>query len=36
MAYASTNMALFSSKKWKKFGTVALLFVCDKYYSIMD
>ena len=28
--------ALFSSEKWKLFGTVALLFVCNKYYPIMD
>jgi len=30
------NQALFSSEKWKLFGTVALSFVCDKYYSIID
>ena len=28
--------ALFSFEKWKVFGTVALSFVCDKYYSIME
>ena len=28
--------ALFSSKKWKNFDTVAFSFVCDKYYPIMD
>ena len=28
--------ALFSSEKWKVFGTIALLFVCDKYYPIID
>jgi hypothetical protein len=28
--------ALFSSEKWKVFGTVALSFVCDKYYPIID
>jgi len=30
------NMALFSSEKFSLFGTVALSFVCDKYYLIMD
>jgi len=29
-------LALFSSEKISDFGTVALLFVCDKYYLIMD
>jgi len=29
-------MALFSSEKWKIFGTVALSFVYDKYYPIID
>ena len=29
-------VALFSSEKWKVFGTVALSFVYDKYYPIMD
>jgi hypothetical protein len=28
--------ALFSSEKISDFGTVALSFVCDKYYPIMD
>ena len=28
--------ALFSSEKWKDFGTVALSFVYDKYYPIID
>ena len=28
--------ALFSFEKWKIFGTVAISFVCDKYYPIMD
>ena len=28
--------ALFSYEKWKVLGTVALSFVCDKYYSIID
>ena len=28
--------ALFSSEKISVFGTVALSFVCDKYYPIMD
>ena len=28
--------ALFSSEKWKVFGTVTLSFVCNKYYPIMD
>ena len=28
--------ALFSSEKRKVFSTVALSFVCDKYYPIMD
>jgi len=28
--------ALFSSEKILDFGTVALSFVCDKYYPIMD
>jgi len=28
--------ALFSSEKISNFGTVALSFVCDKYYLIMD
>ena len=28
--------ALFSSEKWKVFGTIAISFVCDKYYLIMD
>jgi hypothetical protein len=28
--------ALFSSEKWKVFGTVALSFVCDKYYPIIE
>jgi len=32
----SYAMALFSSEKWKVFGTVALSFVCDKYYLIMN
>jgi len=30
------SSALFSSEKWKLFGTVALSFVCDKYYPIMN
>jgi len=25
-----------ASQKWKVFDTVALLFVCDKYYPIID
>jgi len=29
-------LALFSSEKWKVFGTVVLSFVCDKYYLIID
>jgi len=28
--------ALFTSEKISDFGTVALSFVCDKYYLIMD
>jgi len=28
--------ALFSSEKILDFGTVALSFVCDKYYPIVD
>jgi len=28
--------ASFSSEKWKIFGTVAVSFVCDKYYPIID
>jgi hypothetical protein len=28
--------ALFSSEKISDFGTVALSFVCDKYYPIID
>jgi len=32
----SAILALFSSEKISDFGTVALSFVCDKYYSIMD
>ena len=28
-------LALFSSEKWNFFGTVALSFVCDKYYPII-
>ena len=31
-----STQALFSFEKWKVFGTVALSFVCDKYYLIMD
>ena len=27
---------LFSSEKWKFFETIALLFICDKYYPIID
>jgi len=30
------SRALFSSEKWKVFGTVALSFVCDNIYLIMD
>jgi len=30
------NWALFTSEKISDFGTVALSFVCDKYYPIMD
>jgi len=29
-------MALFSFEKISDFGTVALSFVCDKHYSIID
>ena len=32
----SVVKALFSSEKISDFGTVALSFVCDKYYLIMD
>ena len=32
----SVSEALSSCEKWKVFGTVALLFVCNKYYPIMD
>jgi len=37
-AYPTNNIteALFSSEKWKVFGTVALSFVCDKYYLIIN
>jgi len=28
--------ALFSSEKISDFGTLALSFVCDKYYPIID
>jgi len=30
------SRALFSSEKISDFGIVALSFVCDKYYPIMD
>jgi len=31
-----STKALFSSENWKVFGTVALSFVCSKYYLIID
>ena len=30
------GQALFSSENWKVFETVALSFVCGKYYLIID
>ena len=36
LVHSGFPLALFSSEKWKVFGTVALSFVCDKYYPIMD
>ena len=36
MNFTLSYKALFSSEKISDFGTVALSFVYDKYYSIMD
>ena len=32
----TATVGLFSSEKRKDFGTVLFLFVCDKYYQIMN